>query len=34
MNWIELFSEFDSEAEKNEAGMYLEEAERALDIRQ
>ena len=33
-NWIELFSEFDSEAEKNEAGMYLEEAERALDIRQ
>jgi len=29
-----LFSEFDSEAEKDEAAMYLEEAERALDIRQ
>ena len=33
-NWIELFSDFDSEAEKDEAVMYLEEAERALDIRQ
>ncbi len=33
-NWIELFSNFSSEAEKDEARMYLEEAERALIIRQ
>ena len=33
-NWIELFSNFGSEAEKDEAMMYLEEAERALIIRQ
>ncbi len=33
-NWIELFSNFGSEAEKDEASMYLEEAERALIIRQ
>jgi len=32
-NWIELFSEFGSEAKKNEAGMYLDEAERALIVR-
>ncbi len=31
-NWIELFSNFSSEAEKDEAWMYLEEAERALKI--
>ena len=31
-NWIELFSNFGSEAEKDEARMYLEEAERALII--
>ena len=33
-NWIALFSNFGSEAEKDEAMMYLEEAERALIIRQ
>ncbi len=33
-NWIELFSNFNSEAEKDEAAMYLEEAERALIIKQ
>jgi hypothetical protein len=33
-NWIELFSNFGSEAEKDEAMMYLEEAERALIIKQ
>ena len=33
-NWIELFSDFDSEAEKDEAAMYLDEAERALIIKQ
>jgi len=33
-NWIELFSEFESEADKEEAAMYLEEAERALIIKQ
>ncbi len=33
-NWIELFSNFSSEAEKDEAAMYLEEAERALIIKQ
>lgn len=33
-NWIELFSEFGSEAEKDEARMYLEEAEQALNNRQ
>jgi hypothetical protein len=33
-NWIELFSNFSSEAEKDEARMYLEEAERALKIKQ
>ncbi len=32
-NWIELFSNFSSEAEKEEAAMYLEEAERALIIK-
>ena len=30
-NWIELFSNFSSEAEKDEAWIYLEEAERALN---
>lgn len=33
-NWIELFSNFSTEAEKNEAGMYLDEAEHTLRIRQ
>ena len=33
-NWIELFSNFGSKAEKDETWMYLEEAERALIIRQ
>jgi hypothetical protein len=33
-NWMALFSNFGSEAEKDEAMMYLEEAERALKIRQ
>ena len=32
-NWIELFSNFSSEAEKDEASMYLDEAENALRIR-
>jgi hypothetical protein len=32
-NWITLFSNFDSEAARDEAMMYLEEAERALIIR-
>jgi hypothetical protein len=31
-NWIELFSNFESEAEREAAGMYLDEAERALAL--
>ncbi|KPL11780.1 MAG: hypothetical protein AMS26_19545, partial [Bacteroides sp. SM23_62] len=33
-NWIELFSNFSSEAERDEARMYLDEAEGALIIKQ
>lgn len=33
-NWLELFSNFSSEAEKDEARHYLEEAERALILTQ
>jgi hypothetical protein len=32
-SWIDLFSDFSSEAEKEEAGKYLEQAERVLSIK-